>query len=468
MSKERVLKNIKLPLNPTLDDADTLDGQSRICNWLSNTLLELAEGHRSEYIRTQNKESAKIVYSPRGLRNLLPALKEQHPFLRVAHSSPLKNTALRVSKSIDAHQKSKKGKRKGKKVGWPKFKAWSKSWYSLLYDEPGKGFTIEKDLLILSLGKGKDRSQRYLSIPIVGAEALEGKEIRTLRIIKELGVFYAIFTVFCLVPQTKSITKVIALDPNHKNLAYGVDTEKNGIEIAAPTWLKAHDRRMDELRSLRDRCQRKSQKMPVVDEHGQSTGKTYWKPSKRWGKRNCVLERMLRKRREQTKTFLYTTAHALYAKYDCVGIGDYAPHGDGITTKMRRAMNNRSLIGRFKEVLSWVACKSGKTFLEYKEKGTTRTCHPCGCVVEGGLAPSIRRWRCSSCSSENDRDENAAKNGLREVLRELSKKCETFVSQVSSSDLVHVVERWAWRVLPGGVLQTPRRQNSELIAALGN
>ena len=467
MLNDKVLKSIKLPLAHVKDDADTLDGQSRICNWLSNHLLELAETHRAEYIRTQNKESAKIVYSPRGLRNLLPALKERHPFLKVVHSSPLKNTALRSSKSIDDHQKSKKGKRKGKEVGWPKFKSWSRNWYSLLYDEPGKGFKVEKDILILSLGKGKDRSQRYLSIPIIGAEALEGKEIRTLRIIKELGVFYAVFTVRVSVPKTKPITNVIALDPNHKNLAYGVDTEKNGIEIVAPTWLKIYDRRMDELRSLRDRCQRKSEQIPVVDEHGQPTGKTYWKPSKQWEKRNRVLERMLRKRRDQTKLFLYTIANALYAKYDCVGIGDYAPHGNGITTKMRRGMNNRSLIGRLKETLSWVACKSGKTFLIYNEKGTTRTCHPCGCVIEGGLSPSIRRWRCPSCSSVNDRDENASKNGFREILRDLSKS-GMFVPQVSGSDLVQVDERWAWRVLPGGVLKTPRRQNSDLIATPGN
>ena len=214
--------------------------------------------------------------------------------------------------------------------------------------------------------------------------------------------------------------------------------------------------------------QTKSQQISVIDEQGQPTGKTYWKPSKQWEKRNRVLERALRKRREQTKTFLYTTAHALYAKYDCVGIGDYAPHGDGITTKMRRAMNNRSLIGRFKEVLSWVARKSGKTFLKYDEKGTTRTCHPCGYVVEGGIPPSIRTWRCPSCSSENDRDENAAQNSLRKILRDLSTKSEAFVSQVSGSDLVQVIERWVWRVLPGGVLQTPRRRNRELIAAPGN
>ena len=468
MPQDKALKNIKLPMSPAKTDADTIDGQSRMCNWVYNQLLQTAEGLRLDYIQTQNKESARTLYSPRGLRNLLPSLKENNSFIKVVHSSPIKNTALRLSKAIEAHQKSKKGKRKGGEIGWPRFNSWSAHWFSLLYDEPKKGFKVENGVLIISLGRGRDRTQRSLAIPLIGAEALIGKEIRTLRIIKELGVFYAIFTVRVPVPKTKPVAKVIALDPNHKNFTYGADTEKTGIEIEAPMWLKAYDHRTDELRALRDRCQRKSQKIPVVDEHGQHTGKTFWKPSKRWEKRNRVLERVLKKRREQTKTFLFTTAHALYARYDCVGIGDYAPHGDGITTKMRRAMNNRSLIGRFKQVLSWVACKSGKTFLDYDEKGTTRTCHPCGYVVEGGLSPSIRHWKCPACSSENGRDENAAKNGLRKVLRDLSTKSETFVSQMSGSDLVSLVERWVWRVLPGGVIQIPRRQNGELIAAPGN
>lgn len=453
---------------PLKAEADTIDGQSRICNWVYNALLQLAEEKRREYIQTQNQEAARTVYSQRGLRNLLPSLKKSHSFIKVVHSSPIKNTALRLSQAIMAHQKSRKGKRKGKEVGWPRFNSWGRHWFSLLFDEPKKGFRVENDLLILSLGQGEDRKQRSISIPLIGAEALLGKEIRTLRIIKEFGVFYAVFTVRVPVPETKPVAKVVALDPNHKNFAYGADTEKTGFEIKAPTWLKTYDRRIDELRSLRDHCQRKQHQIPVVDEKGQPTGKHYWKPSKRWEKRNRVLECVLRKRRDQTKTFLFTVAHALYAQYDCVGIGNYTPHGDGITTKMRRAMNNRSLIGRFKQVLFWVALKSGKVFLEYDEKGTTRTCHHCRYVVEGGIHPSIRHWRCPGCSSENDRDENAAINGLIKVLQDLLTKSETFVSQVSSSDLVQLVERWAWRVLPGGVMKTPRRQDGELLAAPGN
>jgi putative transposase len=467
MPKSSALKNIKLPLDPDPTAKETVDGQSRICNWVYNRFLEIALGLLQEYIQTQDPKSAQILYSPRGLRNLLPELKVLHPFVKTVHSSPLKNTALRLSEAIRARQKSKRGKRKGAVVGWPRYHSWKNNWFSLLYDEPGKGFKVEGDILVLSLGTGEDRKRRSVSIPIVGAKALEGKEIRTLRIIEELGRLYAVFTVRVQVPSAKPISKVLALDPNHKNFAYGVDTDGKGIEIESPTWLRQYDRRIDELQAKRDRCVRKSREIPVLDQDGGPTGKSYWKASKNWERRDRTLKRALQKRRDQTKTFLFTVAHSVCKKYDCIGIGDYAPHGNGITTKMRRAMNNRSLIGRFKPILSWVALKSGKTVLIYDEAGTTRTCHPCKHVEEGGIHPSIRHWRCPVCSSWNHRDENSSKNGLQRVFEDL-KKDGINVPSVSGSDLFHVHERWAWRVLPSGVVKHPRGQNSELIAAPGN
>jgi len=74
---------------------------------------------------------------------------ESYQLLKVVHSSPLKNTALRLSDAIQTHQKSKKGKRKGKEVGWPKFRSWKQKWFSLFYDEPEKGFKIEGQLTSL-------------------------------------------------------------------------------------------------------------------------------------------------------------------------------------------------------------------------------------------------------------------------------------------------------------------------------
>jgi putative transposase len=458
--------SLKLKLVVDLVSATTLNQHSKICNWLYNFLLEEALVLRQNFKKNQDSADAKILYTKRGLRNLLPMIKKEKSFLKKVHSSPLKNTALRLSSAISTHQKTKK--KQSKPAGFPKFRSWKQKWFSLFYDEPKKGFKIEGNQLILSLGLGEDRKQQFLILDLPDADLLKEKKIRNLRITKEFEEYYAIFTWQKKLPVKKPISKIIALDPNHKNIAYGVDTDAKAIEITAPTWLKTYDKRIDELKSKRDSCLRKAKKLPVLDQTGTETGKTYYLPSKRWKKYSRSLEKAQHKRREQTKTFMFTIAHKLCKEYDCIAIGDYTPHGGGITTKMRRAMNNRSLIGRFKGVLSWVAKKSGKTFLEYKEAGTTRTCNSCLTVVEGGIEPSCRQWQCKECKTLHHRDENSAINGLRKILWDFSTNSETIVSQVPSLGLALIKERWAWCVAPSGILCMPRGQDSEILAAPRN
>lgn len=453
----QAIKTIKMPLEVNEEDARILHGQSKICNWLYNTLLNHALSARKQFIETQDPECAKTVYTKRGLRNLIPSLKLEFPFLKSVYSSPLKNVGLRLSDAIQAHQKGKKGKRKGLS-GWPKFRSWQVKWFSLLYDEPGKGFKVSAGKITLSLGVTQEGKRLSCTLSLKEPLDLSG-EIRTLRIIYENGIFYALFTVSVTLPVLKKIEKVIAFDPNHKNFAYGVDLEGNAIEIAAPHWLKTFDKRLDELKSLRDCCVKKAKTIPVFDLKGIPTGKTYTVPSRNWKKRNETLQRLLRKRQEQTKTFMYTLAHRLCRHYDCIAIGDYTPDGSGLTKQMRRAMNNRSLIGRFKEIVNWTAQKSGKLFIEYDEKNTTRGCSHCAYCHPISLCPSIRIWKCPECQTEHIRDENAAKNGLKRVLRNLREKYETNVSLVSGSDLVSVVKQWAWSVLPSRVVATLRGQN---------
>jgi putative transposase len=151
--RSEALKIIKLQLLADETTFRSLDGQSRICNWLYNHLIEKAHFLKQQFIKSQDKEFAKTLYTERGFRNQLPLLKKEKPFLKSVHSSPLKNTALRLSQAISAHQKSKKGKRAGKIVGWPKFRSWQAGWFSLLYDEPNKGFKLDHKQLILSLGE---------------------------------------------------------------------------------------------------------------------------------------------------------------------------------------------------------------------------------------------------------------------------------------------------------------------------
>src|SRR5437868_2271880 len=116
-------KGIKLQL--VADDSVycLLDSQSRICNWLYNHLVEKANYFKQQFKETRKSEHAQIVYTKYGLRDLIPELKKEQLFLKTVHSSPLKNTALRLTDAIQAHQKGKKGKRK-KESGWPRFRAW--------------------------------------------------------------------------------------------------------------------------------------------------------------------------------------------------------------------------------------------------------------------------------------------------------------------------------------------------------
>ena len=130
----------KIRLDMDADVAGRLDGQSKICNWLWNRLKDQVEARLTELFlmkwlpiddEATTKKLLSEVYSEIGLRNLVPVLKDRHPFLRCVHSSPLKNVALRMAKAITAHRKSKNGERAGPDVGWIKYKAWAKQWMSL-------------------------------------------------------------------------------------------------------------------------------------------------------------------------------------------------------------------------------------------------------------------------------------------------------------------------------------------------
>src|SRR5258708_191005 len=133
---------VKIPLLVGEQDAAILDGQSRIANWLYNKLLGRANDLRQQYRATQNKQVGSMLYTEHGLRNLIPDLKGQHPFLKAVYSSVLKNAALRLSKAIQDFQDGKHGRR-ARMVNWPRFRAWKRNWFSLQYDEPWKGYRLQ-------------------------------------------------------------------------------------------------------------------------------------------------------------------------------------------------------------------------------------------------------------------------------------------------------------------------------------
>jgi putative transposase len=253
---------VKIKLKVSSQEAQVLDSQSKMCNWLYNQLLEQANTLRTRFVASngQDEQAALTLYSRRGLRNLIPALKGEFPFLKSVYSSPLKNAGLRLSRAIREYQKSRRQERQafgklsraGKGVNWPGFRSWKGKWFSLFYDEPWKGYKLQGRRLLLSLGVDQASRRLKLKLELADRFPFPRNQVKSLRIVKEAGQFFAVFVVERLLPETKVGNKMIALDPNHKNLAYGVGSDGQAVEIENYAPLKTLDRRIDDLKAKRD------------------------------------------------------------------------------------------------------------------------------------------------------------------------------------------------------------------------
>ena len=383
--------------------------------------------------------------------------KEQKPFLNAVYSSVSKNTALRLSRAI---RDTRAGART-KRLAWPHYNRWASEWFSLEYDEPHKGYRLEPGRIVLHLGTDETGKRLSLTLPLAEPRPAYVKptNIRALRIVHEHGIYYAVLTVSRNLVNEKPLSatpRVVALDPGHIHPVVGFDTAGTVTVVSRPTFPASLDHRIDEVRSKRDHCRRRSVLQTSAG------GKPYWLPSRRWRYYDQILQKLLRQRRDQTKTWAYTVANGLYHDYDVVSLGNYAPHGGGRSKGERRSVNNRSLVGPLRRTLSWVALRSGKQFCAWDERGSTRTCFSCGHKVDGGIPPSIRAWTCPLCGTPNHRDANAARHGL---VRSLATLHATHGTLPSSGH--HEISSWrTWRLTEAGITQVIATPESA-VALLG-
>ena len=380
-------------INITFSDADqrSLDGQSRICNWLYNQLLDMCKkdyetGDKNKYL------------SGRNLRNQIPALKKINEFLKTVHSSPLKNVALRLK---DSYVKFFRGEAKP-----PHFRSWKKHWFSLFFDEPNKGFKIEDKSIKISLGKNEKNKQLRVTGELKETLKLkEGEALSTFRLCKKQKRFYGVFTIEkadVVIPEGIHGTWV-AIDPNHKNFFETVDNTGTVVEYKNLKLIKYWDEVIDSLKSKRDVCKRKAIKKTSKG------GKSYYVPSKRWIRLDKALTRAYECRREQIKQACYSIAHDLCKKYEKIVMGNYVPSIE--TAKydnMHRSMLNQTVIGTLRKTLKWVCTKSARQFEVINEKNTTSDC--CMCGYREYKDPSIREFDCKGCGTHLYRDANSAVN----------------------------------------------------------
>ncbi len=393
--------NQKIRLILSKEDELILDSQSRMCNKLYNMLLERV---------IEDKNNGYKLLQGRKIRDEVVTIKQEHRYFYSVHSSPLKNTALRLKKSFENMYKLHNK--------YPKYKSFNSQWFSLYYDEANKGISTKNKSIRISLGYNLNEEGKKQRLYIQGklGEKINLRnmtgETRNYRITKEYGMYYL---VVCIKYEEKPINlpktkKVIAIDPNHTNFFVGIDNEGNSIEFGNLYQIKYFDDQIDKVKSKRDKCNRKSM------EHITDGGRTYSTPSRRWIRLNDVLTKLHYKKNVQIKTALYTIAHKLVQTYDVIAIGDYTPDvsniSEDITNRekkaIRRKMANQSVISKFRKILEQVSNKYNRTFLVIDESFTTQVCHHC--KNREVKDPSIREYTCPVCKKTYKRDINSAIN----------------------------------------------------------
>ena len=210
--------NRKVEIIFSNEDKHILDGQSKICNWLYNKLLEIAI-----YDYDENKNNNNLL-AGRNLRNLVPKLKSEYSFLTAVHSSPLKNTAIRLKKSYI--------KFFNKDNSFPHYRSWKENWFSLFYDEPNKGFKLlEGNKLKISLGVNESKSRLTVIGHLKEKLSLRKEDnIKNFRLCSQQGGRY--YAIFCIEREDIKVKKgdrLLSIDPNHKNLFMAVDN--NGVAM---------------------------------------------------------------------------------------------------------------------------------------------------------------------------------------------------------------------------------------------
>ena len=103
----------------------------------------------------------------------------------------------------------------------------------------------------------------------------------------------------------------------------------------------------------------------------------------------------------------WTLAHQLTDKFDVLCFETL--NLKGMQRLWGRKIGDLAL-GEFLQILEWVTKKKGKQLIYIDPwYPSSKTCSCCGHVLDS-LDLSVRRWRCPSCCSVNDRDENASLN----------------------------------------------------------
>ncbi|MGW0633839.1 IS607 family element RNA-guided endonuclease TnpB [Streptomyces sp. NPDC002758] len=332
-----------------------------------------------------------------------------------AYSTGLANAAA----AFDNYAKSKQGKRRGKKVGMPRFKSKRKARLSCRFTTGT--IRVEAD-------------GRHVTLPRLGtirvhestAKLLDRVQAGTARILSatvrhERGRWFVSF-------QTETAREIhrvarpgvaVGIDLGVKTLAVMADSTGEIREVPNP-------RHLDSVLKLLRRASRAVSRRQGPDR------RTGQKASKRWEKANARRNKVHHRVANLRADVLHKLTAAVTAEYGTVVVEDLNVAGMLRNRRLARQIADAGF-GEIRRQLAYKTRRNGcRIVAADRWFPSSKTCSGCG-TVKAKLPLHVRTYACDACGLVLDRDDNAARN-----LAALAAACTTGTGVAGDQDTTKV------------------------------
>lgn len=394
--KQYTSQVIQVRLYPNKDQMNYLANCFGCCRFLYNHFLfETSEQYKVD--------GTFLWYED--FQNAILKMKKQEEteWLKNVDSTCLQNAVRNLDNSIDNFVKSKQGKRKGPKVGYPKYKRRSnKQSAKFTSNKNPAGTTCKVDFNNQKIKIPKLKSWISFANEI-SEDRIPNGSLQSITITKNPAGHY--FASLLYKVEKKQINYI----PNVNN-CIGIDfglktfiTTSNGDKIESPKAYKKSQKRLARL--SRQHSRKKTN-------------------SKNREKARIRLAKQHEKVANQRKDFNHKTSRKLVNEHDFIFIEDLNIKG---MSKLYGKQVNDVAWSQLVSFMNYKAIREGKFVIKINRYfPSTQLCSHCG-YQNKELTLDNRKWTCPHCNTFHDRDINAAINILNEGKRILFGKNENTV-----------------------------------------
>ena len=297
------------------------------------------------------------------------------------NSKEAANTGLRsLASALSNWVKSRRGARKGHRVGFPRFKAKNRATPRFAYTTGSFGL-IEGDPKALRLPKvGRVHCMENVAARVGGARVLR------MTVSRRAGRWYAALTVEREEPVVHEVPKggAVGVDLGIKTLA----TLSDGTSIPNPRRLAASERRLKQAQKALSR-------------------KTMG--SNRRAKARAKVARIHAHVANQRLDAMHKLTTWLASTFSHISVEDLNTAGMVRNRRLAKAVSDAAF-GEFRRQLEYKTAKTGaRLHVVDRWFASSKTCSKCG-RVKAKLSLAERVYRCDGCGLAMDRDLNAAIN----------------------------------------------------------